>query len=352
MNPNQDPNAALDAAAPQPNAETPVTPVPESTPVTPEVAPAPAAPVAEPAVSSESANPFAAAGTPEVSPTPTDSAAPASPFGAAVPAPGAPAPKQKNTKKIVLLASVIGGIILLGVAALIVFLLLTTVSKQDYADAAKQYNAVSQAYSDLDRLDSSFSSVNSSNSANLNETVAEAEGKMATVKTENEKLGKLKAVSVGEGKKLYDEFDKKLTGYVAYNEGVATTLKNLSPALDVCSSSSANTNDMLGALKKCETALNDVKDLPNPEFKTYVDTLKVQYGEIIKVYEGVAKITDPYGSQYDEYRALRDKTYEITDALSDASTTLKDSLNKKVKELDPKPAADALRSFLNEQQRK
>ncbi len=362
MNPNQDPNAAPDAAAPQPSAEAPVTPAPESTTPTPttepvapalDVTPAPETPVVEPTP----VNPFAAAGTPAAPSNPTEPVVPASPFAAATPIAGAPiaggpAPKPKNTKKIILLASAIGGVVLLAVVGVIIFLLLTTVSKQDYADAAKQYNAVSQAYSDLDRLDSSFSSVNSSNSANLDETVAEAEAKMVTVKTENESLGKLKAVSVGEGKKLYDEFDNKLTAYISYNEGVATTLKSLSPALDLCSSSAADTNDMVGALRKCESALNGVTDMPNPEFKAYVDTLKVQYAEIIKLYEDMSSITDPYGSQYDQYRALRDKSYEITDALTDASTTLKDSLNNKVKELDPKASADALRTFLNEQQRK
>ena len=57
--------------------------------------------------------------------------------------------KNMNRKKLITVASIAGGALVLAIIATILYVSLMTVSKQDYRDAVVQYNAVSGAGSKL-----------------------------------------------------------------------------------------------------------------------------------------------------------------------------------------------------------
>lgn len=288
--------------------------------------------------------------TPVVTPPTTPPANEAAPIA---PTP-APAPAPKKTKKIILLASIIGGVILLAVIAVIVYFSMTSVSKEDYADAARQFNEVTRAASDLT---SDMASLNSNIDASedvFNEDVAAVEETVSKIKAEHEELGKLKAVRVGEGGKLYDTFDKKLDTYLTFGDQIITSVKNVQPALLVCSEVRETTTNeaRTTAIKACATSLGKVKDIPSPEFKTYITSLQKGYEDFAAAYEAVNDIQNPFGSGYEEYQEQRDKISDIQQKIRDANETFADAMTQKEEELSVDASSEALSNYLNDQQRK
>ena len=359
--------APVDAPAESPTfGETPVSP--ESEPAVGAFGPAPASTDATAGVFGAS-SPAVDASTPSATPLATEQP---NPFGPAPDAavtpvvpvapivPGAPVPtamppaKPGNGKKIAIIGGIVGGVILLAIAGIVVFLLLTTVSKQDYADAAKQYNATSIASSTLTTKASTMArGISTSTDTDFNTKVAEIDEAITKLEQENDKLGALKATRVGEGKEVYDTFDKKLGEYLEYAKGIVASVKSVRPALVKCGSISSVTDvsARVAAVKDCSTSLNAVTDLPNPEFKTYVDSLKTGYAEFATTYESISKLTSPYGSQYEQFKVLRDKMYDTQDAITTAGKTFTTALNTRDDEVSVKDSADALGKFLTDKQR-
>lgn len=316
----------------------------------------------QPPLSPEAAQPVAPfdsqapVNTPPVAPTP-DVVSPevpvATPFTSGAPVPEPPK-KNPNAKKIVIIASVVGGVVLLALAAFIIFFLLTTVSKDDYRAAVKQYNQLTLASSSLD---SDMSSLGSSfivdSDDGFNETVTKTQDSISKIKTENESLGKLKAVRVGDGAPLYDTFNGKLATYLAYGNDLIVSVKNVRPAMIVCD----KIGDADGAearvteIRNCVTSLGNVKDIPSAEFKTYVNGLKDGYTQYATTYESMNALTSPYGSQYEEYKTLRDQLRDAQDKISQAGKTFADEIKKHDDDVNVKDSANALGDFLEAKQR-
>ncbi len=275
----------------------------------------------------------------------------AAPLVAAAPiVTGAPAPKNKKLWPIIAIAA---GALLLIAGGLLAYFLLTLVSKEDYRAAADQFNTVSSANSSLN---SSTSSLNYSASRDTDEefgtALKEAEDDLTKLKTENESFGKLKAVRFGDGAKLYKTFNDKLTAQLAFQSDYIASLKSIRPAMAVCkASSSATTATLTDALKKCQAALGDVKNIALPEIATYVSSLNDGYANYVSAYEKITKLTSPYGSQYNEYKTLRDQAYAAQDKVSDAASTYTDAIKKRQDELSVKDSADALATFLTDKQK-
>jgi len=351
-NPNNVPPAGDTPPTQPPANDTPApeAPVTPETPVTPEVAPvepaAPAAPVAPEAPAAPAAsNPFAAAAAPEASTS--------QPAGfAATPAPAPQAPNSK--KKIILIAAIAGGAVLLAIIGVVVYMLLTSVSQKDYQEATRQYNDVSIASAGLTSDVSSVSyTISSDDDAEFNDAVKEAEASIEKIKTENEELSKMKAVRVGDGAKLYGTFNDKVKGYLAYATDLIDSVKNLRPAMATCGkvSDAKDAASRVAALKGCSSELQGVTDIPNAEMKTFIGTIATAYGDYATVYEQINALSNPYGSQYEQYKTLRDKMYAVQDKISDASKTLSSSLEKRDDEMSVKDSAKALGDFLTEKQK-
>lgn len=264
-----------------------------------------------------------------------------------------PSPSPENKKKLLILAG-IAGVVILAIIAVIVFFAMNSVSKQDYADAARQFNAVSRASSALTTDVSALNRSVSREGGTFDEDVKEIEESFATLKTENEKLGGLKAVRVGEGGELYKTFNDKVKAYVANGEQILASVKNLRPALLDCASVNSTTDAAarVAAMKECSTSLGEVKDIPNPEFKTFIDKLKTGYSNYATEYEKLSAITSPFGANYEQYKAQREKLTAAQTSISDATKEFQDAVEKSDDQLSVKDSADALGDYLNEQQRK
>lgn len=368
-NPSNTPPANDTPPAPEP------TPTPESTPAvapaTPQStpaqdAPAPTAPetpvFGAPAVQPEvSETPVfgqaptestaaTAATTPDAAATPA--AAPAATFSTGGASPEGPQADKK--KKLILIGAIVAGVIVLGAIGFFIFSLLTSVSREEYRDAARQFNQVSSASASLtsDARMLGYSSGNTPEE-DFQEDVAEAEASITTLKAENDELSKMKAVRVGEGGKLYSAFNDKLEAYTAYATELVTSVKNLRPALATCNSvnDAEEAPARVEALKGCSSALAGVTDVPNAQMKTYVEALSKGYGDYANVYEQIAGLSDPFGDQYEQYKTLRDQMYDIQDTIGDAGDTFSEALKARDEELSVKESADALADYLTEQQR-
>jgi hypothetical protein len=307
--------------------------------------PAPEAPegVATPQVFS------AAPAVPAETPTPEA----ANPVFGATPVADVPVKTPKNKKPLIIAAIIAGIVVIVGIAALL-FFLFTTVSKQDYAAAAAQYNKVNTANS---KLNSSISTLTSGaardDDQTFNDNVKATETANTRLKAENDSLGKLKAVKVGEGGKLYGEFNTKLSAHITYATEVITSVKSVRPALVKCDavSDAKDATSRVAALKACSAAYDEVGNLPNAEFKAYIDSIKVQYADYATTYESIAALSSPYGAQYSQYKTLRDKMYDIQDAISAASKDFSASQNKYEDGLSIKDSANALGDYLENQQK-
>lgn len=336
MNPNQDNQNDGVNPAPAPEVATPaVEPTPtiaSGAPITGQAPFASADPLAQP--------------QPGADPATTPNAA--QPIvGAPAPAPGGKGPKL--SKKMLIIIAAVGGVVLLAAIAAAVYISMTSVSKEDYRAAALQYNEVSRASSDLTYSVSSLSyATDADEDAEFNEAMTEVEEALTTLRAEDDELSKLKAVRFGEGADYYKEFETKLDAYTAYADELIASVKNLRPALKICASiSDADDNaGRVAALKECASALGSVESIPNEEFKNFVDGIKPLYEEYATIFEQLNGITDPYGDQYDQYRALRDQVYEVQDKISDVSSTFSDALDKRDEEMSVKEVANKLGDFL------
>lgn len=336
---------------------TPETPAPEATPSTestPASEPAftseePVTPVSEPAPVADPApaNPFAQPETSE--PTTPVQETPATFTAGAPVSPNEP----KGSKKTILIASIVAGAVLLAVAGVVAYMFLSSVSKEDYRDAAVQFNDVSSATASLNSDVRILSSSTSSSDERFEESVKEVEASLATIKTENDELAKQKAVRVGEGAELYGTFNDKMKSYLAYADELVVSVKNLRPAMVVCDnvSEAEDATARIAALKACATALGNVSDVPNAEFKAYIGELKGAYEEFASIYEGVAGITSPYGAQAEEYKALRERMTAVQTKISDATKKFSADLKARDEALSMKESTEALADFLNEKQK-
>lgn len=282
-------------------------------------------------------------------------AEPVTPVTPVAPAGTAPGQAPKNNKKLVIIASAIAGVVLLAVVGIFVYLAATSVSKQDYANAAKQYNEVSSANTALNR---SVRALGTSTSAGTDEEFAEdakeVEEAIATLKTENEKLGNEKASKVGEGGELYKNFDTKLTAYAGYADELVASIKTIRSNFKSCNevTKAADDNARVKALKECSSQLNTEANIPNAEFKAYIDGLKPEYEKYAKSYEAMLALSNPYGSDYDQYRALRTESLAAQTKIREVARTLSTSLNERDEKMSVKDDAKALADYFNAQQRK
>ena len=354
MNPNNnDPNATppVDDTNPVPpvspeTSEAPATPAPEATPVTPQTPVTPEVP-ATPAAPVEPI-------TPATPPTPVTPDA-ATPFAAGTPVTGPEAPKTpKVSKKTILIAAIAGGVILLAIIAVIIFMALTTVSKADYREAVRQYNTVKSASSSLSADVSLLGSASGSTpDATFNERVSEVKNSIEKLKSENDELSKLKAVKVGDGAKFYNTFADKLKAYLAYGSEMVTSVENLRPALVTCDKTSDATSAAasIAAIKSCASELAGIKDIPNAQMKTYITALADNYSKYSSSYEKANALTDRFGSQSEEYRTLRTEMSEALKAVSTAGTTFRNDLKTRDDELSVKDSANKLGDYLDDQQK-
>lgn len=338
-----------------PNQNTPATPPADTpagvTPPTPPQAPDAAtsfapftpaeAPIQQPAAAPEGVPPVVPAPAPVVAPIPGGSPVPTSGTG-----------KKPKTGLIIGIA---GGAValVLAIIGVILGLSLNSVSKTDYADAVKPYNELGGAYSKLTGDTSLLASGIMLSSSRYDKYVSDAEADLTATKTANDTFAKMKAVKVGEGKKLYDALNTKLKAYMQNSADLIASAKTARPALAKCDAAddASAGSARATALNDCATALKAVGDMPNAELKAYIVAIQQPYADYAANYQAMSALSNPYGAQYDQYKALRDKVYAAQDQLRKASDAYSKDAIAKLKSLSLKSESDALGDYLDKKQR-
>lgn len=261
-------------------------------------------------------------------------------------------PEAKKAKQSKLIALIVGGILLIVIAVIAIFFFVSqnTVSREDYQEASTQYDTVRDSGADLSRAVSSMSSrLNSTNDDTFKESAAKVDEEIATLTTETEKLGELKAMKVGEGKEVYEAFDNKLTGYIDRAKVLVQSVQDMRPAIQKCSNASkAPANDQRAKqIEECATEVNAVSEkIGNAELKAFTKTLGEQYGELADVYKEANEQAQAGGSDATQARELRAKLSEIQNDILRATTQLSREVRTADTNAGPENEANALRDFL------
>lgn len=290
---------------------------------------------------------------------------PGYPAGQAVPPPYTPqpvaqpaayaapsAPGKSSSKNLIIALSIAGGLVLIGVIVVIVIVMLLTVSREDYAMAANQMNEVRTAAS---ATSSDISSVQYGYKYNtdteFNNNVDKMNKSLIALKDESAKLGELKAMQLGEGKEKYAAFDSKVQAFIEYSESVGKSLIDLRKTQTSCDTSGVSTTEGLSELNSsisvCLSALRSIESTPDKNVQEYITEYIKLTEDLQRVVSSLSGISDPYGSQYDQYTALRDQLYKIQDRATDLGSDYISNSEKRAREVDVKNEANALIQFLD-----
>lgn len=256
-------------------------------------------------------------------------------------------------KKKILIASIVGGLLLLIGAGVGIYYLLTHVSDEDYRRAEAQLTEIRRADTAMVREVSSLSrSTSTVTEATFDEKLADARASLDKIKTENEALAKEKAVRFGEGADLYSAFNNKAQSYFVYVDELIASVDTIRPALAPCQkigSSSVEVADRASVVNDCVAELKKAGDLPNAEFNRYFSSLKDKYAAYGDLYERYNKLTSPNGSQRAEYTKIRDEATKLLTEIRSLRTEFLNDLDARDKETSLKDVSDDLRDFFKDQ---
>lgn len=278
--------------------------------------------------------------------------APQLPVQPNVPVP-APSGTPKGNKGLIIGLVVGGALLVVGSVIAVVLVMLLSVSRSDYSKAYSQLNEVASANSKLSSQVSGLQyGMKYDTDTKFSNDLEEAQAIIEETRTKNKELSELKAVRVGEGKKKYQAFDKKLNEYMSFSSTALKSFGDVRKAAKPCDESSnqaaSDTASLKSLLNECVEALDKISDTPDLDVKKYVGTLKTEMEKLSSLIDKLSAITNPYGDQYDQYKVLRDQVYDVQDAVRDSATDFSSNFEKHAKEVNPKNAADDLEKFLYE----
>ena len=246
-------------------------------------------------------------------------------FGATVNSPvsnsAAPSPKS-NKKLIILISAIVGGLIVLGGAALAVYLIFFSVTKADYQKTYDQVSLVRDKYKDAGSVSASSSE----------EKIKETKADFEEFKTENAKLGDLKAIKMDkELKEKYEAYSKKATAYIALGNTLFPSLERfIEASADIKAIGSPSSNFTSANIQKIINILKDLDDITDPTLKTYLASTIEVYEDIlpqVKIYESSTATTA------EKRAAVTAMSTSLRD-VSKAASTLTADLKEKSKEAE------------------
>lgn len=235
---------------------------------------------------------------------------------------------KAETKKILIIIGIAVGVI---VAGLLIYAAIVSPSKQPYRDAQSKWKSVYNANVVFTNAGSSLGTTSATNEQ-FAKNVKNAEAALEALKTETAALGKQAVMTEGEGKELYDAFNKQLQAYAAYNVNILDSIEKVRPVIFACSQTASTINEddaSAEALRVCATNLGTVEDVPDADYKALVVSFK-------KSYEDLAA-----NLKNEEVRT------QILDDLSSANTTLTQNLQAARNKVDITATAKAIDDYLN-----
>lgn len=218
-------------------------------------------------------------------------------------------PKPAKSKKGLIIGLAIGGgVLLLSIIALVLWLTLFTVTKQDYQAAADKYTEIGDTLDDI-----STGSSGSSLPTNFVEKTNEFEKK-------TKELGELKAVR--NDKDIKAAYDKVYALVPDYVKRSLTLAKVYDIIKDSCSSSSLSQQ---GRIQSC---IDDLGSFDAEGWESLDKFLKA-FKNLMQAY--IDKQSPNTSAYYDALSDYNADLKKINNDMKDASSDLKDAINAKLK---------------------
>lgn len=265
-----------------------------------------------------------------------------------------PVKPSSNKTLFIVLGAVAGGLVVLGLIGWAIYATLFSVSKADYAAAARAMNDVrsksSVAYSDVTKL--SYLSTSGTETKVKND-IDTARTSLKELKAENNKLQDLRALRDSEVKEAYDAYRSQFAKFDKYSAGILDSIEILFPALKKCSdvgsggTSTSNIAAYQAGLASCIAELEKSQKLPDADLQklseatlTAMKSIKVSTDELA---------TLP-ASNYQRASEIRKEVYAAQNTYRDATTDARSNTLKNAKEAEIKDAYNDLAGLLNDKQ--
>lgn len=249
-----------------------------------------------------------------------------------------------ETKKTLVIVIAVG---LITIAALLVYGILVTPARQPYRDALTQYTHVNTA---LSRTNAAINASTASDEE-FTKSIAALEAAFESLKTENKALAAEPVLTEGEGKPLYEAYDKDLQAYITYNTNVIESMRKVRPVFRACSADMNNvTADAGGAkvMRDCATSMQKVTNVPDGDYKKLAQDFQAAYARLAILFERMMSLVDTNSAAY---KALSEQRTEAVEQFSEASAAFSKSVQQHRKEILSTNSANTLKTYLEDSSR-
>lgn len=242
------------------------------------------------------------------------------------------------------------GALLLG--ALLIYSVLVTPERQPYRDALSQYKQVYSANIAFMNAATALNGTTGTEEQSKSATEA-TEKAIEALETSSEALGKQAVLTDGEGNKLYDAFNTKLSEYISYNRSVLESRQKVRPVLtsDDCSTALASTSDYASKvqpMKSCTSKMKALDDVSDADYKALVDSYNKEFIKLTAVYEQIAALADPAGADKARQNELVEQHEAILNDITKANTAFASNLQKSKAAVDITATAQELDTYLTD----
>ena len=250
-------------------------------------------------------------------------------------------------KKPVVIAIAIAAVI---IGALLFYGILVTPERQPYRDAQAQFKNVTRA------LSSTNVSLNTGTASDeeFNKSVDVLKKAFASLTTEKKALAEQEVLKTGEGKTLYDAYNKKLDTYIAYNNDVLVSIQKLRPVLLECSNTMNTVSEnAAGAkvLRSCAEKMGAVADIPDVDYQELAVSFQSDYNELADIFEQIDALQDPKGADSAKLAELTEARTKTTDKFSTTSDTFSSNVQIHRNQILTTNAEKALHDYLENKSR-
>lgn len=255
-----------------------------------------------------------------------------------------------RTKNMLVILGSLGAII---IGALLIYGILVTPARQPYRDALAQYENVARANGALTAAGANLNA-NEATDEQFEKNITTAQAALASVKTENEALGKKEVLQNGEGKEWYDAFNKKLRAYLVYNEHVLAAMLKVRPVLYECNQSMEGITESKAsvvALKACAQKFGAVQDVSDSDYKALAVSFQSGYNSLASVLDQLVALKDPEGVDKAKRSSLENQRDEALTGLSDISKDFTSNVRKHRNAVIVTSTSDKLEAYLEDKSR-
>lgn len=248
---------------------------------------------------------------------------------------------------------VIGGLGAIIIGALLIYGILVTPARQPYRDALGQYQNVARANGTLTAAGANLNA-NTATDEEFEKNIKTAQTALASIKTENEALGKQSVFASGEGRDVYDAFSKKLESYMTYNDQVLVSMLKVRPVLYECNQKMAGLTESpesITALRDCAQKFGAVKAVPDGDYGLLASSFKEGYVRLASILEQIVALKDPKGIDKVHYDRLVGQRTEAISSLSDISSDFTDNVKEHRNAVAVTDTSDKLEEYLEAKSR-